>query len=148
MKQMTNKKSVFIDIDEEFLAKHKEQLKEAAIDHYGTGTDGKTQLIYAISEEQADTVDTRIEEIDADNNTITVSWSIDHKLPKNRGGSNELINLHLVCIKCNKVKGDLTDEEFKQLMAFVKEKPIIYENLYKRLRMAGMVFMFSRKKAN
>ena len=72
MKQMTNKKSVFIDIDEEFLAKHKEQMKEAAIDHYGTGTDGKTQLIYTISEEQADTVDTRIEEIDADNNTITV----------------------------------------------------------------------------
>lgn len=45
-------------------------------------------------------------------------------------------------------QGDLTDEEFKQLMAFLKEKPIIYENLYKRLRMAGMVFMFSRKKAN
>ena len=73
-------------------------------------------------------------------------WSIDHLTPKNRGGSNELINLHLVCIKCNKVKGDLTDEEFKQLMAFLKDKPIIYENLYKRLRMAGMVFMFSRKK--
>ena len=72
MKQMGNKKSVFIDIDEEFLAKHKEQLKEAAIDHYGTGTDGKTQLIYTISEEQADNVDTRIEEIDADSNTITV----------------------------------------------------------------------------
>ena len=77
-----------------------------------------------------------------------LDFSIDHKLPKNRGGSNELSNLHLVCIKCNKVKGDLTDEEFKQLMAFLKDKPIIYENLYKRLRMAGMVFMFSRKKAN
>ena len=25
----------------------------------------------------------------------SLSWSIDHKLPKNRGGSNELINLHL-----------------------------------------------------
>ena len=74
---MGNKKSVFIDIDEEFLAKHKEQLKEAAIDHYGTGTDGKTQLIYTISEEQADNVDTRIEEIDADNNTITVVADID-----------------------------------------------------------------------
>ena len=69
---MTNGKSVFIDIDEEFLAKNKEQMKEAAIDHYGTGTDGKTQLIYTISEEQADNVDTRIEEIDADSNTITV----------------------------------------------------------------------------
>ena len=67
---MTNGKSVFIDIDEEFLAKNKEQMKEAAIDHYGT--DGKTQLIYTLSESQADNVDTRIEEIDADSNTITV----------------------------------------------------------------------------
>ena len=75
-----------------------------------------------------------------------LSWSIDHLTPKNRGGSNSLDNLHLVCIKCNKVKGDLTDEEFKQLMAFLKDKPVIYENLYKRLRMAGMVFMFNRKK--
>ena len=75
-----------------------------------------------------------------------LDFSIDHLTPKNRGGSNELNNLHLVCIKCNKVKGDLTDEEFKQLMAFLKDKPIIYENLHKRLRMAGMVFMFSRKK--
>ena len=73
-------------------------------------------------------------------------WSIDHLLPKNRGGSNSLDNLHLVCIKCNKVKGDLTDKEFRQLMEFLKDKPRIYENLYKRLRMAGMVFMFSRKK--
>ena len=77
-----------------------------------------------------------------------LSFSIDHKIPKNRDGSNSLDNLHLVCIKCNKVKGDLTDEEFGQLMEFLKDKPIIYENLYKRLRMAGMVFMFSRKKAN
>lgn len=75
-------------------------------------------------------------------------WSIDHKLPKNRGGTNELSNLYLVCIKCNKVKGDLTDGEFKELMAFLKGKPIIYENLYKRLRMAGIVFMFGRKKGN
>ena len=40
------------------------------------------------------------------------------------------------------------DGEFLELMNFLKDKPIIYENLYKRLRMAGMVFMFSRKKAN
>ena len=71
MKQMTNGKSVFIDIDEEFLAKNKEQMKEAAIDH-GTGTDSKTRLVYTLSESQADNVDTRIEEIDADSNTITV----------------------------------------------------------------------------
>ena len=77
-----------------------------------------------------------------------LSFSIDHKIPKNRSGSNELSNLQLIDIKCNKVKGDLTDDEFKQLMEFLKYNPTIYENLYRRLRMAGMVFMFSRKKAN
>ena len=74
-----------------------------------------------------------------------LDFSIDHKIPKNRGGTNSLNNLHLVCIKCNKVKGDLTDEEFRQLINFLKDNPIIYENLYKRLRMAGMVFRFNRK---
>ena len=69
-----------------------------------------------------------------------LDFSIDHKIPKNRGGTNSLDNLHLVCIKCTKVKGDLTDEEFRQLINFLKDNPIIYENLYKRLRMAGMVF--------
>ena len=73
-------------------------------------------------------------------------FSIDHKLPKNRGGSNELSNLQLIDIKCNKVKGDLTDEEFKRLMAFLKDNLVIYENLYRRLRMAGMVFMFNKKR--
>lgn len=75
-----------------------------------------------------------------------LDFSIDHKIPKNRGGSNELSNLQLIDIKCNKVKGDLTDEEFKQLMTFLKDKPEIYENLYRRLRMAGIVFAFKRKK--
>jgi HNH endonuclease. len=73
-------------------------------------------------------------------------FSIDHRLPKNRGGSNELSNLQLIDIKCNKVKGDLTDEEFKRLMAFLKDNLVIYENLYRRLRMAGMVFMFNKKR--
>jgi hypothetical protein len=68
---MTNEKSVFIDIDEEFLAKNKEKLKDAAIETYGT--DDKTRLVYTLSEAQADTVNTRIEEIDPDSNTITVA---------------------------------------------------------------------------
>ena len=71
MKKMTNEKSVFIDIDEEFLAKNKEKMNEEAKKEYGT-EDGESRFVYTISESQADTVNTRIEEIDADNNTITV----------------------------------------------------------------------------
>ena len=68
---MSNQKNVFVDIDGEFLAKHKGQMKEEAEKEYGT-EDGETRLIYAISEAQADTVNVRIEEIDADSNTITL----------------------------------------------------------------------------
>lgn len=74
-----------------------------------------------------------------------LDYSIDHKTPKNRGGPNDLSNLQLIDLKCNKVKGDLTDEEFMQLMQFLKDKPIIYENLYKRLRMSGFRFNYKKR---
>ena len=75
-----------------------------------------------------------------------LDYSIDHKTPKNRGGPNDLSNLQLIDKKCNMVKGDLTDEEFKQLMEFLQDKPIIYDNLYKRLRMSGFKFSWKKKK--
>ena len=77
-----------------------------------------------------------------------LDYSIDHKTPKNRGGPNDLSNLQLIDKKCNMVKGDLTDEEFKQLMEFLRDKPIIYDNLYKRLRMAGFKFSWKKKKVD
>lgn len=73
-----------------------------------------------------------------------LDYSIDHKTPKNRGGSNDLDNLHLVCIKCNRVKGDLEDSEFRELMKFLRNRPAIYNNLYVRLRMANMIYWRSR----
>ena len=69
--KMENGKNVFVDIDGEFLEKNKEKMKEEAKLNYGT-EDGKSRLIYAISDAQADNVNTRIEEIDADSNTITL----------------------------------------------------------------------------
>jgi hypothetical protein len=55
-------------------------------------------------------------------------------------------NLHLICKKCNIVKASLDDVDFKKLMEFLRDNPEIYENLYRRLRMSGMVFTFSRRK--
>ena len=68
---MTNQKSVYIDLGEEFLAKNKAKMEKEAIETYGTD-EGKSRLVYALSEKHADAVNTRIEEIDADSNTITV----------------------------------------------------------------------------
>jgi len=75
-----------------------------------------------------------------------LDYSIDHKIPLNKGGTNDISNLHLICIKCNKVKGDLTDEQFKDLMNYLADKPEVYDTLYKRLRMANYKFFYIKKK--
>ena len=67
---MTNQKSVYINIDKVFFEKNKEKMEKEAIKQYGT--EEKSRLVYAISEVQADTVNARIDEIDADSNTITL----------------------------------------------------------------------------
>lgn len=38
--------------------------------------------------------------------------TIDHKLPRSRGGTDALDNLVLACNKCNARKRNLTDEEY------------------------------------
>jgi len=39
-------------------------------------------------------------------------FHIDHILPKKRGGTNNLTNIHLVCKRCNLSKGAKTHEEY------------------------------------
>jgi len=38
--------------------------------------------------------------------------SLDHAMPKSRGGSNRWSNLVLACMTCNSTKSDMTAEEF------------------------------------
>ena len=66
--------------------------------------------------------------------------SLDHILPKSRGGSNELENLHLVCFSCNLMKGNLTDSEFRDLLRWLLDKPEVYVILKKRLKAAGFMY--------
>jgi len=39
-------------------------------------------------------------------------FQIDHKIPFSKKGSNTLMNIHLVCEKCNLEKGDKTHEQY------------------------------------
>lgn len=39
--------------------------------------------------------------------------TIDHKIPRSRGGLGILDNLVIACMECNQAKGNMTEEEFK-----------------------------------
>lgn len=50
--------------------------------------------------------------------------SPDHQTPLQLGGTTSLDNLELVCERCNRAKGILTDGQFRQLLEMVKGEPI------------------------
>lgn len=51
---------------------------------------------------------------------IQQNLTIDHKIPlAKEGGTNDLKNLHTVCMQCNQKKRDLTDEEIPKKKHFL-----------------------------
>lgn len=53
----------------------------------------------------------------------TKSLTLDHVIPKSRGGSNEWTNLATSCIKCNLKKANRTPEEAKMVLKYKPYKP-------------------------
>ena len=41
------------------------------------------------------------------------NYEIDHKVPRSREGSNNDSNKCMACISCNKIKNNLTEDEFR-----------------------------------
>jgi 5-methylcytosine-specific restriction endonuclease McrA len=66
--------------------------------------------------------------------------SIDHIQPRSRDGSSEADNLVFCCKVCNLSKGDLTGEEFKALMEFLSQWPVMKESVLGRLRAGGAAY--------
>ncbi len=66
--------------------------------------------------------------------------SCDHKTPLSRLGTNEISNLCLCCMDCNGVKAEFTEEEFRNLMEFLKTWEDKGKYLFTRLRRGGMIF--------
>lgn len=64
-------------------------------------------------------------------------WTIEHKLPRCRGGTNLISNLAGACNKCNHLKGPLTEHEFKTFKSDADRKAItkkVYEEMRVKVR--------------
>ena len=55
--------------------------------------------------------------------------TIDHILPKSKGGQNTWMNLITCCSPCNRYKGDRTPEEANMLMRFKPYEPSIFSEI-------------------
>jgi len=53
-----------------------------------------------------------------------VNASLDHKTPRSRGGADTLENLQWVTKQINRMKTDMTDEEFRTMCRLIAAKPI------------------------
>jgi hypothetical protein len=42
--------------------------------------------------------------------------TVDHLIPRSRGGSSAMENMALACIQCNAAKGSMTESEFKEFV--------------------------------
>ena len=47
--------------------------------------------------------------------------SLDHKIPKSRGGRNAYFNLVMSCEDCNNMKGNFTDGEFFKMLDYMHD---------------------------
>lgn len=53
-------------------------------------------------------------------------------------------NLHIICQRCNQLKGDFTDEEYRQLITFLAGKEQLEMKLRRRLQMTGNFYKTQR----
>ncbi len=68
-----------------------------------------------------------------------LSLSLDHDVPASRGGSLVLDNLVCCCLKCNKLKGSLTGDEFRGFMLYVRDlAPAAQSDILTRLNAGAM----------
>ena len=56
--------------------------------------------------------------------------SLDHVIPRSRGGVNALFNLVLACKRCNNLRGDMDYDEFVEMRSWIakgQQKRLTYK---------------------
>ena len=68
-----------------------------------------------------------------------LNFSIDHKTPTQRGGTQTKDNIECICDRCNQIKGNMTPDEFMAILNTAKTQlePVAYAHLLARLRAGG-----------
>ncbi len=60
--------------------------------------------------------------------------SLDHKIPKHRGGSESLENLTIICDRCNRRKGVLTSSEYAKILVLLQSfEPVAKKYVLRKL---------------
>ncbi|MDG6918418.1 MAG: HNH endonuclease [Nitrososphaerota archaeon] len=68
-------------------------------------------------------------------------YSVDHIVPRSRGGPpDDLANLQLIDEGCNLMKGNMLDNEFRDLLAYLSDKPVVGKMIRQRLKASGYLF--------
>ncbi len=67
-------------------------------------------------------------------------WSFDHKKPVQRGGTNRLNNVQIICSRCNRAKGVVSHRAFRKILQFMRRYPAAYKELLSRLAFGGAFF--------
>lgn len=68
------------------------------------------------------------------------SFGVDHMIPVSRSGSLEISNIEIVCMSCNRAKGDLTREEFLKLVEVLRTLgPKVMRSVLGRLKAGGAI---------
>jgi len=60
--------------------------------------------------------------------------------PRSRGGGNDQLNLVWTDLECNMMKGNLTAEEFLELLEFLKDKETMAKIVKMRLKAGGFIY--------
>lgn len=72
----------------------------------------------------------------------TAHSRVTHLSPEDIVRLNHEDNLHFVCLTCNRMKGNLTDEEFVGLLAYLEDKPRVKQIVCAKLK--GSNFMYRK----
>ena len=78
---------------------------------------------------------------------LSFAASLDHRTPIARGGRHELANLAVCCERCNRLKGQLTEGEFRELLALLaRTHPVARTDIERRLLAGGQRYGSRRRK--